>query len=182
MEDKARMTESAAVVADIPAHEPIQWRCRITLDKRHGDWTGEDIDAGRAPEPYEHIERDGNLLMTAGATILWNLLIGAGGTVFSNANAYLGVGDSTTAASAGQTDLQAATNKLRKAMDATYPQVSTNTCVFRSSFGSSDANWAWAEWATFNASSSGTMLNRKVEALGTKSTGTWTLTVTLSLA
>ena len=127
-------------------------------------------------------EIEGNLLLNEGIQLLLDLLIGAGGTAYNNANSYLGVGDSTTAASAGQTDLQAATNKLRKAMDATYPQVSTNTCVFRSSFGSSDANWAWAEWATFNASSSGTMLNRKVEALGTKSTGTWTLTVTLSLA
>ena len=181
--DRVRMSENAAIAAQSMGHEPVQWRAHWTLEKRDGDWTADQINAGIAPAPYETVEVEGNLLMTAGATILWNLLIGAGGTVFSNANAYIGVGDSTTAASAGQTDLQAATNKLRKAMDATYPQVSTNTCVFRSTFGTSDANYAWAEWAVFNASTSGTMLNRKVEALGTKSAGsTWTLTLTLSLA
>jgi hypothetical protein len=68
-------------------------------------------------------EADGNILVTAGITLLLNLLIGAGGTVYSNANANLGIGDSTTAAAIGQTDLQAASNKVRQAMDATYPQV-----------------------------------------------------------
>ena len=35
----------------------------------------------------------------------------------------------------------------------------------------------------FNGSSGGRMLNRKVEALGTKASGTtWALTVTLSIA
>jgi hypothetical protein len=106
----------------------------------------------------------------------------ATGTFFNNANSYIGVGDSTTAFAASQTDLQAATNKLRKAQDATYPQVSTNTLTFRSTFGTSDANFAWQEWAVFNASSSGTMLNRKVESLGTKpSSQTWQFTVTLTL-
>lgn len=102
-------------------------------------------------------------------------------TFFDNSNAYIGVGDSTTAFNAAHTDLQAATNKLRKAMESTYPQISTNELTFKSSFGSSDANFAWAEWAVFNASSSGTMLTRKVEALGTKSSGTWVITCTLTV-
>ena len=92
----------------------------------------------------------------------------ATGTFFNNANSYIGVGDSTTAFVATQTDLVAATNKLRKAMDATYPQVSTNVLTFRSTFATSDANFAWQEWGVFNASSAGVMLNRKVESLGTK--------------
>ena len=104
------------------------------------------------------------------------------GTNFDNSNSYIGVGDSSTAFSASHTDLQAASNKLRKAMDATYPQVSTNVLTFRSTFSTSDANFAWQEWAVFNASSSGTMLNRKVESLGTKpSSQTWQFTVTLTL-
>jgi hypothetical protein len=66
---------------------------------------------------------------------------------YANANAHIGVGDSSTAFSAAHTDLQAASNKLRKAMDATYPQQATNVLTFRSTFGTSEANWAWAEFA-----------------------------------
>jgi hypothetical protein len=106
----------------------------------------------------------------------------AASTPFNNANSYIGVGDSATAYSAGQTDLVAATNKMRKAMDATYPQTSTNVITARSTFATGDANWAWNEWGLFNASSSGTMLNRKVESLGTKTnTQTWQFTVTLTV-
>jgi hypothetical protein len=106
----------------------------------------------------------------------------AASTPFNNANSYIGVGDSNTAYAAGQTDLVAATNKLRKAMDSTYPQTATNVITFRSTFATGDANWAWNEWGTFNASSSGTMLNRKVESLGTKTnTQTWQFTVTLTI-
>lgn len=105
------------------------------------------------------------------------------GTAFNNANAYIGVGDSTTAFAATQTDLQAATNKLRKAMDATYPTVAANVITFRSTFATGDANFAWNEWGVFNAASGGTMLNRKVESLGTKTSAqTWQFTVQITLA
>lgn len=108
--------------------------------------------------------------------------VAAASTPFNNANSYIGVGDSTTAYAAGQTDLQASTNKLRKAMDATYPQLATNVITFRSTFGTSDANFAWQEWGVFNAASGGTMLNRKVESLGTKTSAqTWQFTVTLTV-
>lgn len=104
------------------------------------------------------------------------------GTLFDNTNSYLGVGDSTTAFSASQTDLQAATNKLRKAMDATYPTLATNVLTFKSTFATTDANFAWQEWGIFNASTAGTMASRKVESLGTKtSAATWVLTATLTL-
>jgi hypothetical protein len=109
--------------------------------------------------------------------------IGAAVTPFNNANSFIGVGDSTTAFAVGQTDLQAATNKLRKAMDATYPTGAANVISWRSTFATTDANWAWQEWGVFNASTAGTMLNRKVESLGTKTnTQTWQFTVTLTFA
>ena len=107
--------------------------------------------------------------------------IAAASTPYNNANSYIGVGDSTTAFAVGQTDLQAATNKLRKAMDATYPQGGSNVITWRSTFATADANYAWQEWGVFNASSAGTMLNRKVESLGTKTSAqTWQFTVTLT--
>lgn len=103
-------------------------------------------------------------------------------TFFTNANAHIGVGDSSTAFNASHTDLQAASNKLRKAMDATYPQRSANVLTFKSTFTTSDANFAWEEWGIFNASSSGVMLNRKAESLGTKTSAqTWAFTCTLTV-
>jgi hypothetical protein len=120
-------------------------------------------------------------LTTAGATFLMQALIDDSPTFYTNANAYLGVGDSSTAFAIGQTDLQAASNKLRKGMEATYPTRSSNAVTFRSLFGTSEANFAWNEWAVFNASSSGTMFSRKVESLGTKtSAAAWQFTVTLT--
>lgn len=117
----------------------------------------------------------------AGRNFMVASTVAAASTPFNNANSYIGVGDSTTAYAAGQTDLQAATNKMRKAMDATYPQTATNVVTFRSTFATTDANWAWQEWGVFNASSAGTMLNRKVESLGTKTSAqTWQFTVTLT--
>lgn len=120
-------------------------------------------------------------LTNAYRDFLASLAVGAGGTAFNNANTYLGVGDSTTAHAFAQTDLQAATNKLRKAMDATYPQVAGSALTFRATFGTSEANFAWQEWGVFNASAAGTMMNRKVESLGTKtSSQSWQLTVTVT--
>lgn len=117
----------------------------------------------------------------AGRNHMVQATIGAAVTAFNNANSYIGVGDSTTAFAAGQTDLQAATNKLRKAMDATYPSGASNVITWRSTFATGDANWAWQEWGVFNAAAAGTMLNRKVESLGTKtSTQTWQFTVVLT--
>jgi hypothetical protein len=105
----------------------------------------------------------------------------AGFTPINGTNAYLGVGDSSTAFSAAQTDLQAASNKTRKPMDSGYPQRSSSQLIFRALFGTSDANYAWNEHGVFNASSAGTMWSRKVESLGTKTnTQSWLLTVTVT--
>src|SRR5262249_31989933 len=77
---------------------------------------------------------------------------------------------------ASQTDLVAASNKIRKGMEATYPQRSTNVLTFRSVYSTSEANFHWQEWGVFNASSAGEMLSRKAEELGTKtSAATWQL-------
>lgn len=125
----------------------------------------------------------GNLFLNEGIQELWDLAIAAGGTTaYNNANAEIGVGDSNTAAAATQTDLQAASNKLFKAMVATYPQRTNQTVDFRSDFTSGEANFAWQEWGVRNGNTRNKNLNRKVESLGTKSTGTWTLTASLTIA
>ena len=121
-------------------------------------------------------------MTTVGRDYIAQALVGEAFTAFNNANARIGVGDSSIAFAAGQTDLQAPANKLRKAMDATYPQRATNVLTFRATFGTAEANFAWNEWGVFNAAAAGQMLNRKVEALGTKTSAqTWQLTVDLTL-
>jgi hypothetical protein len=140
------------------------------------------LSAGVTPEVDE---REGNLLMYGGASCLWQCLIGNGTatagqslTYFNNSQAAIGVGDSSTAAAATQTNVQAASHT-----DATTSGAAS--IAFRSTFSTSQANFAWQEWAVFNSATdaTGRMLQRKVESLGTKtSSSTWTLTVTLTLA
>jgi hypothetical protein len=121
-------------------------------------------------------------LTTAGRNLIASAIIGAA-TTLNNANARIGVGDSTVAFAAAQTDLQAATNKFRKGMDAGYPTVATNVITFKSTFSGTEANFAWQEWGTFNAASGGTMLNRLVENNGTKLSGqTWVFEVQLTIS
>ena len=126
-----------------------------------------------------------NLLLNEGINELWTLVCGTGATKFDSANAYIGAGDSDTAASAAQTGLQAASNKLYKAMDGGYPTYgSSQKATWRSTFGTSEANWAWEEITVANGNSdSADNLNRKVQSMGTKTSAyarTATLDITLS--
>lgn len=189
--DATELLEGSDIEAGIVMIDGVRWRAKWKVEKYWGDEISEE-------NLYEVIEREGNLLMYGGASCLWQCLIGNGTTTagqsltyFSNAQAAIGVGDSSTAAAATQTNLQAASNKLRKAMDATFPThtdgvvVGSATITFKSTFATSDANFAWAEWGVFNSTTDavGRMLNRKVESLGTKtSAASWVFTVTLTLA
>ena len=128
-------------------------------------------------------EVKGNLLLNEGISELLDLMAGEGSpTAFNTANARIGVGDSTTAAAASQTDLQAATNKTYKAMNGAYPTRTAQTMDWQSDFTSGEANYAWQEWVIDNGSGAAKTLNRKVESLGTKSTGTWTLTGSVTIS
>lgn len=151
------------------------------------DWTitrYADALAALRNQPYDQSYIHGNLLLNEGITALLNLLTGGAATTFSNANAYIGVGDSSTAASASQTGLQAASNKTYKAMQASYPAISGQTVTFRSQFATSDANYAWNEFTVASGSSdAATNLNRAVSAQGTKASGqTWTVDVAITFS
>lgn len=137
------------------------------------------------------VEVSSNLLLNEGIQRLEDLLIAAGGVAYNNAGSYIGVGDSVTAEAASQTDLIAATNHFYKAMNATFPSRASQTVTWQSDFTSAEANYAWAEWSisagATGASGSGflvgtTNLNRKVQALGTKVTGTWTLSGAVTIS
>jgi hypothetical protein len=163
-----------SLCAGVLCPETVRWRCRWKVEKY------------REGAREEVLQGEGNLLTTSGANALWTALTGGALTAFNNANAHVGVGDgngSVPTPSAADTDLTAPTNKLRKAMDATYPSVATNQVTFKATFGSGEANFAWREWGVFNASSGGTMLNHRGQDLGTKASGTtWVITVTVSLS
>lgn len=128
---------------------------------------------------------DGNILLAEGIGELLDLLCGLGSpTAFSNANARIGVGDSSTAESAAHTGLQAATNKLYKAVDASFPSRSGTTVTWQAQFTGAEANWAWNEFTVANGSSDAAKnLNRKVSAQGSKTSGqTWTVSIQVTIS
>lgn len=151
--------------------------------------------------PFEVLDGVKNGLTNAGASLIWNCLIGNGTatsaqfkTFFNNAQAQIGNGGgagANTAFANTQFDLQGA-SKNRQAMDATYPLHTdgTNTIQFRATFATGSSNYNWLEWGVFNGTSTATnsttasaMLNRKQEDLGTKtSAASWQITVTLTLS
>jgi hypothetical protein len=98
---------------DIDPHLPAGW-------KQH-EW---DRYLASRYRPVRVNEFEGYLLTTVGAGDLWTGLVTAGlGTPFNSTNAQCAVGDSNTAATAGQTDLQAAAGTKINAAD---PSSATN--------------------------------------------------------
>ncbi len=180
-----------------PSHEFVKVKTFATVDKRderYDELLAALLAKGLAPfealtkaqrdiAPYERVVGDFNAMVDIGIGYALDLLKAGGTTAYNNTNARLGVGDSSTAWNTTHTDLQAASNKLRKGMNATYPVTGTKKLTFQSDFATGEANWVWNEWGIFNAASGATsMLSRKVENLGTKASGTWTLSVDFSFS
>lgn len=187
------------------ATDSILWRPVVTVEKYDDEQTawvaarsgvisplGADFDA-LGVKPYETVVAPGNLLTTAGLQRLTNLLIGAGGTALTATTARLGVGNSATAAAVGQTDLQASagsSNRYFMPMDATYPTAVNGVVTLKSTFATGDGNFQWSEWCadigtatvTAGATVNALMLNRAVQSLGTKVSGSWVLTSTITIS
>ena len=142
----------------------------------------------RFAAPYETIKVDDNLLTTAGLNRITSVLIGTSTGTLDATRVRLGVGDSSTAAAVGDTTL--GSSQYFRVMDATYPQQANGVITFKASYGDSDANFAWNCWGvdlgtatvTSGSSVNTPLVNRKVSSLGTKSTGTWVLTVTITFS
>lgn len=126
----------------------------VELAKDNGDYLGQ-------------VVVDGNIALNAGLQLIGDLMIGALTTPTWGA-AYIGVGDSNTAEAATQTGLTAATNKAYQAMVATYPKRVSQQLQFKSSFAAGVASWVWQEAIVITGNGTGTALNRKVGAWGTK--------------
>ena len=128
---------------------------------------------------------DLNCLLNEGITELINLICNIGTpTAWDNSNARLGVGDDATAPSAAQTGLLAVTNKLYKAMNATYPQISSQDAIWQADFIDTEAEFAWLEETISNTvDNAGDNLCRQNTSLGTKPAGqTWRLTATITFS
>jgi hypothetical protein len=94
--------DAATRAGELPAHDPVRWRCEYRVEKREsGIFIADE-------KPYEVVEGVGNLLMTAGATALWTRAIGTASTAWDATNAQLAVGNGSTAASAADTDMSIA--------------------------------------------------------------------------
>lgn len=116
-----------------------------------------------------------------GAIATASLFCGDGGvSAFNLANARIGVGDSSTTFATTQTDLQAATNKLRKGLDSA-PVRTNNSVDYTATFNLSEGNFTWNEIALFNSASGDYMATRRtLTGFGTKiNTESWTVTITL---
>ncbi len=170
--------------------EQVAWDCIIEAAKFHGEGASQpDLFS-----PYEVVLAN-NAAVNGGWSALFEMMMGNGTatadqalTYFSNARAAIGVGDSATAHSPTKVDLQAASNKLRKGMNATFPQHTDGTAganaviVYQATFATDQANWQWNECALFNGlTGSARMLNRSVANLGTKtSASSWQITMTFT--
>ena len=120
-----------------------------------------------------------NKVVNTGLSHVIKLITGESALTLNNANARLGSGDNSTAEAAGQTNLQAATNKIWVAMDATYPTAESNRKTrFQATFAAGVATWTWLEdgFARGDPGSGGIMAGRKVVNHGAKGAGdSWIL-------
>lgn len=155
-----------------------KWHCKWELLK----W---DKDINK-PDEIVNIEESeivlGNIVLDKGVEELWKIFAGiSGSTPFSAANAVIGVGRLGTAENATQTGLQDS-NAFYKRIEATYPQVNGRSIVYQTTFTDTEANFTWNEFAIQNGTGANAVaLNRRVENLGTKVKGNWTLRATISL-
>lgn len=158
--------------------EHSQWRVEWKVEK----W----LDTARKIagfEPDDVVYDTQNIILDVGANEMLKLISGTGGTAFSSANAYIFVGTDTSTENAAQTGVLATgSNRAYAKIDSGYPSVSGRQLVYRASFGDNEANFAWNEASITNGIGTNSIsMNRKVSPLGTKTTGTWTIQITVSL-
>jgi hypothetical protein len=196
LKERGKGRDLAAVTGAVSVVETAHWKPRWTI-RKFQDPNNEIARLAKAGVPIERLSAqyadrflgemdfEGNLLLNEGINELWTLVAGTGATKFDNANAYIGVGDSSTAAVATDTDLNASSNKKYNAVDGGYPTYgSSQYATWRATFASGDANFHWQEITVCNTSSgSGKNLNHKVQDMGTKVSGTtWIATLQITLS
>lgn len=121
------------------------------------------------------------MLLTSAAVPLAKAMMGDTYTPLNNASGRVGIGDSTTAASKAQTDLQAATNKIYVPMDDGYPARDGAEMTYQVTVTEAFGNFVWNEFLLCDGTP-GTAWARFVQELNggvAKVEGqVWTLQVT----
>lgn len=116
-------------------------------------------------------------LTNVGRNALAGLIAGVG-TAFDSNTAQIVVGNGATAVVPTQTALQG-TSTATSSVDVGFPTVTNNIVTYQATFSTNEANFAWNEWGVTNGT---TLLNRKVETLGTKTSAqSWQISVSLTL-
>lgn len=189
-----------SVGAQLPTQDK-GWLAKINwkIHKFTGDYpnmTAEEIMAAGV-KPYAIDEFNGNCLLNGGInSLLVPALIGSATKFIDTTNGCIGVGDSSTAAAASQSALQAGTNHLWVIVTATTGSGADQKLVVAATFASAQANFAWNEiccGTTTTPSSlpadaatppeTDVVLNRLVSSMGTKASGaTWTVTLTITFS
>jgi hypothetical protein len=143
--------------------------------------------------PYLVTEYCGNVITNAGYQALLASATTGGTPLFTASKGRLGVGSSTTAATAADTHLGgdgSSTTCLYKFMSAA-PVIGTGTnktWTFTATFQASDFNQSWQEFGIDQGTADGTsvtavFLNHAISNQGTKTSGqVWTATATLSFS
>lgn len=133
---------------------------------------------------------DANVLCNAGIQRMLDLLIAAGGQALDSTHSRVGVSDTSGSPAAADTDLfgsAGSTHRQFKTMNATYPSRASQTVTWQSDFTSLEADFHWQDWGIDAGTANGTavtapLLNHKAEDLGTKTTGTWTLSGAVTIS
>lgn len=160
------------------APQSIKWRPVATVEKYDSNHN-----------LFETVRCEGNELTNAGVARLTELVIGETGTEALDAShCRLGVGDSDAAFD--PTDNSLGANEFYEVMVSGYPNIESNQILWRVEYGDTDANFTWASWG-LDVDDAGSvtagatpveLFNRRVFNFGTKSGGTWALTVTVEFA
>jgi len=168
----------AKVKGALSISDHVDWKVECEVRKYHNE---KDLSMGKH---YDVAHAGGNIVTDSGANAMLKLITGDSLTSpFSNANAVIAVGNNTTPENATQTGLIAIPPYyVAKGMDSGFPQVTGRNVVFKSTFNNDEANFSWNEFSIQNGIGSNKIaLNRKVENLGTKATGIWTVQITISI-
>lgn len=191
-------------------HDTIKWFPRFQVAKWSPETVREITELlGHEPNsmelmaltgaPDQITEGEGNALVTVGLQRITSLITSNTPKPFSNTYGMAGVGDSATGFSAAHTALQgtASTGQFYVPLNASNPIQPTVGGVISAAadFSGSQANYTWNEWcwaiatttpvanSSFNtATTTGVMINRAIQNLGTKANGAvWTLSAQVTL-
>jgi len=195
--DRGRGKDTVQVGAQIPVTDNAHYKAVWRIFKFLGDFSKKTLEEilKAGIKPYEVLEIEGNCQLNDGINnILTPAIIGGSYTPVNTTDGCIGVGDSSTAAAATQTGLQASSNRQWVIVTSTSGTGSSQQLVLQASFGSSYGNFAWNEICAGSTTTPGSLpstgatppatahvLNRLVQSMGSKASGTtWVATLTIT--